>query len=99
MELYIIFWMNISKKHRQLAKNVLIYVGTRKLPSHMPEWRNWQTHTTQNRAGNHVGSSPTLGTKKIITAKLWLFFCNKIVGLEKDDFLFSVMLVSIVKSH
>ena len=29
----------------------------------MPEWRNWQTHTTQNRAGNHVGSSPTLGTK------------------------------------
>ena len=30
----------------------------------MPEWRNWQTHTTQNRAGNHVGSSPTIGTKK-----------------------------------
>ena len=22
-----------------------------------------QTHTTQNRAGNHVGSSPTFGTK------------------------------------
>ena len=28
----------------------------------MPMWRNWQTHTTQNRAGNHVGSSPTIGT-------------------------------------
>ena len=31
----------------------------------MPEWRNWQTHTTQNRAGNHVGSSPTLGTNDV----------------------------------
>ena len=30
----------------------------------MPEWRNWQTHMTQNHAGNHVGSSPTFGTKK-----------------------------------
>ncbi len=29
----------------------------------MPEWRNWQTHSTQNAAGNRVGSSPTLGTK------------------------------------
>ena len=28
----------------------------------MPMWRNWQTHTTQNRTGNHVGSSPTIGT-------------------------------------
>ena len=23
-----------------------------------------QTHTTQNRAGNHVGSNPTFGTKQ-----------------------------------
>ena len=22
----------------------------------------WQTQTTQNRSGNHVGSSPTIGT-------------------------------------
>ena len=29
----------------------------------MPMWRNWQTHMTQNHAGNHVGSSPTIGTK------------------------------------
>ena len=29
----------------------------------LPLWRNWQTHTTQNRAGNHVGSSPTIGTR------------------------------------
>ena len=28
----------------------------------MPMWRNWQTHQTQNLAGNHVGSSPTIGT-------------------------------------
>ena len=28
----------------------------------MPMWRNWQTHMTQNHAGNHVGSSPTIGT-------------------------------------
>ena len=24
----------------------------------------WQTQATQNRSGNHVGSSPTIGTKK-----------------------------------
>ena len=28
----------------------------------MPMWRNWQTHWIQNPAGNHVGSSPTIGT-------------------------------------
>ena len=33
----------------------------------MPEWRNWQTHWIQNPAGNHVGSSPTLGTKSGFT--------------------------------
>ncbi len=49
----------------------------------MPEWRNWQTHTTQNRAGNHVGSSPTLGTKKNLTAKLWEFFLQKESGTRK----------------
>ena len=26
-------------------------------------WRNWQTHQTQNLAGNRVGSSPTISTK------------------------------------
>ena len=26
-----------------------------------PLWRNWQTHTTQNRTGNHMGSSPISG--------------------------------------
>ena len=31
----------------------------------MPEWRNWQTHWIQNPAGNHVGSSPTLGTNDV----------------------------------
>jgi hypothetical protein len=25
-----------------------------------------QTHTTQNRAGNHVGSNPTIGTKELL---------------------------------
>ena len=25
-------------------------------------WRNWYTHSTQNAARNHVGSSPTIGT-------------------------------------
>lgn len=28
----------------------------------MPLWRNWYTHSTQNAARNHVGSSPTNGT-------------------------------------
>jgi hypothetical protein len=30
----------------------------------MPEWRNWQTHGTQNPATftGHVGSTPTSGT-------------------------------------
>ena len=39
----------------------------------MPEWRNWQTHTTQNRAGNHVGSSPTLGTIDKKAQKICVF--------------------------
>ncbi len=39
----------------------------------MPKWRNWQTHTTQNRAGNHAGSSPASGTK-IADIKYLLFF-------------------------
>lgn len=28
-------------------------------------WRNWQTHSTQNAAGNHVGSSPTISTNDV----------------------------------
>ena len=28
-------------------------------------WRNWQTHMTQNHAGNRVGSIPTAGTNFI----------------------------------
>ena len=37
----------------------------------VPKWRNWQTHTTQNRAGSaHVGSTPTFGTKAITTGFL-----------------------------
>lgn len=27
-----------------------------------PLWRNWQTHLTQNQAGNRAGSSPASGT-------------------------------------
>ena len=46
-------------------------------------WRNWQTHTTQNRTGNHVGSSPTIGTKQEngIADAIFLF---EAVGLEKE---------------
>ena len=50
----------------------------------IPMWRNWQTHTTQNRAGNHVGSSPTIGTREKIQAKLGFFCRIKKVGLEKE---------------
>ena len=50
----------------------------------MPEWRNWQTHTTQNRAGNHVGSSPTLGTRNKSTDKVCAFyFCIITSGARK----------------
>ena len=50
----------------------------------MPEWRNWQTHTTQNRAGNHVGSSPTLGTRNKNVVNATFFYFSLIVGLEKE---------------
>ena len=30
----------------------------------MPLWRNWQTHLTQNQAGNRAGSSPASGMNK-----------------------------------
>ncbi len=40
----------------------------------------WQTHTTQNRAGNHVGSSPTSGTiiedALVLPKHLQLFLMN-----------------------
>lgn len=42
----------------------------------MPLWRNWQTHTTQNRTGNHMGSSPISGT----------IFLNHIKRIEKPRF-------------
>ena len=34
------------------------------LSMQLPMWRNWYTHSTQNAARNHVGSSPTIGTIK-----------------------------------
>ena len=37
-------------------------------------WRNWQTHQTQNLAGNHVGSSPTIGTKNSSICKLSKYY-------------------------
>lgn len=30
----------------------------------VPKWRNWQTHLTQNQAGNRAGSSPASGIAK-----------------------------------
>ena len=55
-------------------------MSRKKYPAHkyMPEWRNWQTHTTQNRAGNHAGSSPALGTSKKEDVKS-SFFTYKII--------------------
>ena len=37
------------------------------MPKVMLEWRNWQTHGTQNPAPftGHVGSTPTSSTKKV----------------------------------
>ena len=40
---------------------ILSLVGCGKIRA-LPEWRNWQTRTTQNRVGfAHVGSIPTFG--------------------------------------
>ena len=55
-------------------------MSRKKYPTHinMPEWRNWQTHTTQNRAGNHVGSNPTFGTKKARLLSCFFYFLDGI---------------------
>ena len=37
-----------------------------------------QTHTTQNRAGNHVGSNPTFGTN---TSELYVRFFIVLLGV------------------
>ena len=40
----------------------------------------WQTQATQNRSGNHVGSSPTIGTKQAVrtfSGSGLLYFCCK----------------------
>ena len=47
----------------------------------MPMWRNWYTHSTQNAAGNHVGSSPTIGTREAVEGLLFMYLE---VGLEKE---------------
>ena len=49
----------------------------------MPMWRNWQTHMTQNHAGNHVGSSPTIGTKSILYSFFLKFrlYCQLLYSL------------------
>ena len=69
----------------------------------MPEWRNWQTHTTQNRAGNHVGSSPTLGTNDVsVRTKLsrrykyhsekdGIFYCK--IAIQKERMVFEVKII------
>ena len=53
------------KKYIKVLKSIYFFDMILKywISRYMPMWRNWQTHTTQNRAGNHVGSSPTIGTK------------------------------------
>ena len=55
----------------------------------MPEWRNWQTHTTQNRAGNHVGSSPTIGTRERLAraSLLCAFLPKKMIYCFYNDFM------------
>ena len=58
-------------------------------------WRNWQTHMTQNHAGNHVGSSPTIGTIKSIAKAMLKIFKN--VGLEKERTEVSGQLRSVMK--
>jgi site-specific recombinase XerC len=47
-----------------LAIVALLYSGSSRIRL---EWRNWQTHGTQNPATftGHVGSTPTSSTKKI----------------------------------
>ena len=40
----------------------------------------WQTQATQNRSGNHVGSSPTIGTNRAVrtfSGSGLLYFCCK----------------------
>ena len=55
----------------------------------MPLWRNWQTHTTQNRTGNHMGSSPISGIflKRVLVScltKEWTtFFIYQILFIKK----------------
>ena len=46
----------------------------------MQMWRNWYTHSTQNAAGNHVGSSPTICTNKQRT----LGYCLKSLCIGAD---------------
>ena len=42
-------------------KKMVRYLRLLKRITCKPLWRNWQTHTTQNRTGNHMGSSPISG--------------------------------------
>ena len=50
------FYLTSIKKNGNISK-VIFYISI----IFMPLWRNWQTHATQNRTGNHMGSSPISG--------------------------------------
>ena len=60
---------------------MLLYISQAILADRKPLWRNWQTHTTQNRTGNHMGSSPISGIRK------WLFvqLSQIVISLKKIE--------------
>ena len=65
---------------RSITRTITVREGRRhgklKRVSHLLEWRNWQTHGTQNPAPftGHVGSTPTSST--IIANGLLLSRCH-----------------------
>lgn len=57
----------IFQKSTKLMVKIKLEYFTKKyicgnISTSMQMWRNWYTHSTQNAAGNHVGSSPTICT-------------------------------------
>ena len=62
----------------------------------LPVWRNWQTHMTQNHAGNRVGSIPTAGTNFIYLTLIKALILLKFSKINAFIFLFNLPITILI---
>ena len=72
----------------------MIICGSEKIRAawYMPLWRNWQTHLTQNQAGNRAGSSPASGSSiKSLNLDRSGTFLLRITGISRIVYKYAIL--------